>query len=119
MTSPRPFSWVTCRTVWAGCFKVRARGMLGIQAAAHLFLHQKCSNVKSSGHKEPQIVIFNHLMLVDANCDDSVTIPRCPNLVVNFESECGTEKKLSRAYACILGTPPISNCGSTPALGQH
>ena len=55
--------------------------------------------------KSLEIVIFNHLMLVDANCHDSVTIPRCPNLV--------TEKKLSRAYVRvrILGT---SNPGSTP-----
>ena len=65
-----------------------------------LFMHQKCFNVNSSGHKEPH---FNHLMLVDANCDNSkVPKPGC-----GLESECGTEKKKknSPAYACILGTP--------------
>ena len=35
--------------------------------------------------KSLKIVIFNHLVLVDANCDDSVTIPRCPNLVVDLK----------------------------------
>ena len=50
--------------------------------------------------KSLKIVIFNHLMLVDANCDDSVTIPRCPNLVVDLKvSVCGTEKNvLTRAF---------------------
>ena len=37
-----------------------------------VFLHQKCFNINSNGHKEPQNC---HLMLVNANCDDSVTIP--------------------------------------------
>jgi hypothetical protein len=68
--------------------------------------------------KSLQIVIFNHLMLVDANCNDSVTIPRCPNLVL--ENECGTgalgtEKEIS----CVsghFGHPPISNPGSTPDM---
>ena len=50
--------------------------------------------------KSLKIVIFNHLMRVDAN--DSVTIPRCPNLGCGLESECGTEKK---NFARILGTP--------------
>ena len=62
--------------------------------------------------------LCNHLMLVDVNYDDSVTISRCPNLVqCGLESECGTEKKqLTFAYTRILGTPPISNPGSTPGL---
>ena len=29
--------------------------------------------------------IHKYLMLVDANCDDGVTIPRCPNLVVDLK----------------------------------
>ena len=54
--------------------------------------------------KSLKIAIFNHLMLVDANCDDSVTIPRCPNLVVDLKGSVALEKKL----ACLpehLGTP--------------
>ena len=68
-----------------------------------LFLHQKCFNVHSSGHKEPQNC--NHLMLVDANCDDSVTIPRCPNLVVDLKVSVALKKKVSHAYVGILCTP--------------
>ena len=77
-------------------------------------MHQKCFNVNSSGHKEPQNCIFNHLMLVDANCDDSVTIPRCPNLVVDLK----VSVALKKIFACLrahFGHPPISNPGSTPA----
>ena len=72
--------------------------------------------------KSLKIVIFNHLMLVDANCDDSVTIPRCPNLVVDLKVSVALKKKLSRTYACILAPPPpppplpISNPRSTPGL---
>ena len=65
--------------------------------------------------KSLKIVIFNHLMIVDANCDDSVTIPRCPNLVVDLKVSVAL-KKLSRAYARILGTPPIPYPGSTPGM---
>ena len=56
------------------------------------------------------VIIFNHLMLVDANCDDSVTIPRCPNLVVDLKvSVALKKKKLSRAYVRILGIPLFQN----------
>ena len=48
-----------------------------------------------SGHKE--VLIFNHLMLVDANCDDSVTIPRCPNLVVDLK----VSVALKKTFACL------------------
>ena len=59
--------------------------------------------------KSLKIVIFNHLMLVDANCDDSVTIPRCPNLVVDL--------KVRAHLRTHFGHPPISNPGSTPGGG--
>ena len=78
-----------------------------------MFLHQKCFNVHSSGHKEPQNC--NHLMLVDANCDDSVTIPRCPNLVVDLKV--ALKKK---SFTCLRGHfvhPPISKPGCTPGGG--
>ena len=51
--------------------------------------------------KSLKIVIFNHLMVVDANCDDSVTIPRCPNLVVNLKVSVALKKNfrvLTRAF---------------------
>ena len=48
-----------------------------------MFLHQ-------NGHKEPQNCNFQ---LVDANCDDSVTIPRCPNLVVDLKVSVALEEK--------------------------
>ena len=76
------------------------------------FLLSPCSCIRNAlmltavATNSLKIVIFSHLMLVDANCNDSVTIPRCPNLVVDLKvSECGTEKKLSRGYTRILGTP--------------
>ena len=37
-------------------------------------------------------------------CDDSVTIPRCPNLVVDLKVRVAL-KKNSRAYTRIMGTP--------------
>ena len=49
--------------------------------------------------KSLKIVIFNHLMLVDVNCDDNVTIPRSPNLVVDLKVSVPLQKKLLRAYA--------------------
>ena len=80
-----------------------------------LFLHQKCYNVNSSGHLK--IVIFNYLMLVDANCDDNVTIPRCPNMVVDLKvSVHVAHKKNVRALTRAFWAPPISNPGSTPAV---
>ena len=54
--------------------------------------------------KSLKIVIFNHLMLVDANCDDSVTIPRRPNLVVDLKVSVALKKETLCAYARILGT---------------
>ena len=59
--------------------------------------------------------IFNHVMLVDANCDDSVTIqPGC-----GLESECGTGKKNFVRLRAHFGHPPISNPGSTPASSLY
>ena len=55
-------------------------------------------------------------MLVDANCDDSVIIPRSPNLVVDLKVSVALEKnfhRLTRAF----WAPPISNPGSTSGLG--
>ena len=53
--------------------------------------------------KSLKIVIFNHLMLVDANCDDSVTIPKVPKpLKVSVALE---KNQLSRIYVRNLGTP--------------
>ena len=49
--------------------------------------------------KSLKIVIFK---LVDANCDDSVTIPRCPNLVVDLKVSVALKKKF---FTHILGTP--------------
>ena len=68
--------------------------------------------------KSLKIVIFNHLMLVDANCDDSVTIPRCPHLVVDLK----VSVALKKTFACLrahFGHPPISSPGSTPVMGQQ
>ena len=65
------------------------------------FLHQKCFNVTAVATKSLKIVIFNHLMLVDANCDDSVTIPRCQNLVVDLKVNVALKKNfcaLTRAF---------------------
>ena len=54
--------------------------------------------------KSLKIVIFNlnHLMLVaiDANCDGSVTISKCPNLVVDLKVSVALKKTFT-----ILGTP--------------
>ena len=44
--------------------------------------------------KSLKIVIFNYLMLVDANCYDSVTIPSCPNLVVDLKVSVALKKNL-------------------------
>ena len=38
-------------------------------------------------------------MLVDANCDNSVTIPRCPNLVVNLKVSVALKKILALTSA--------------------
>ena len=65
----------------------------GMGRKISLSLHQKCY---ISGHK---IVIFNHLMLVDANCDDSVTISRCLNLVMDLKVSVALKKIFSCAYA--------------------
>ena len=77
-----------------------------------LFLHQKCFNVNSSGHKEPQ---NNHLMLVDVNCDDSVTIPRFPNLVVDLKLSVALKKKKkkkkNRALTRAFWTPNLGEAG--------
>ena len=65
--------------------------------------------------KSLKIVIFGHLVLVDANCDDSVTIPRCPNLVVDLKVSVALFARLRVHF----GHPPISNSGSTPGgIGQ-
>ena len=53
--------------------------------------------------KSLKIVIFNHLVLVDANCDDSVTIPRCPNLVVDLKVSVALKKNFTRLH---FGHPP-------------
>ena len=42
--------------------------------------------------KSLKIVFFNHLMLVGANCDDSVTIPRCLNLVMDLKVSVALKK---------------------------
>ena len=55
-------------------------------------------------------------MLVDANCDDSVTIP-CYVQGARLESECGTEISPPPRIWCTPPPPPISNPGSTPAAG--
>ena len=82
-----------------------------------------CSCIRNAAvaTKSFKIVIFNHLMHVDA---DSVTIPRCPNLVVDLKVSVALTKKISRAYVRISCTPPpppppisngtISNPGYTP-----
>ena len=54
--------------------------------------------------KSLKIVIFNHLMLVDVNCDDSVTIPRCPNLVVDLKVS--ALKKNFRVHMRTFWAPP-------------
>ena len=84
-----------------------------------LFLHQKYFIVSSSGPKEPQNCNFQpHLMLVDANCDDSVTIPRCPNLVVDFKVSVALKIIFTHLHAHFVHSP-IPNPGSTPVrLGQ-
>ena len=63
--------------------------------------------------KSLKIVIFNHFMLVDANFDDSVTIPRCPNLVVDLKVSVAMKKNF-RALTRAFWAPPTSNPGSTP-----
>ena len=49
----------------------------------------------------PKIVIFNHLVLVD----DSVTIQRCPNLVVDLKVSVALQKPFARLRAH-FGHPP-------------
>ena len=61
--------------------------------------------------KSLKIVIFNHLMLVDT-CDDSVTIPRCLNLVVDLKVSVALEKKTFACKRVHFGHPPISPCHS-------
>ena len=76
---------------------------MGKGSTISLFLHQKCFNVNNSGHKEPQNCNF---MLVDANCDDSVTISRCPNLVVDLKV-CVALKKNFRVLTRAFWAPPL------------
>ena len=67
--------------------------------------------------KRLKIVIFNHFMLVDANCDDSV---RCrPNLVVDLKVSVALKKINFRALLRAVGHPLlISNPESTPDGGD-
>ena len=55
--------------------------------------------------KSLKIVIFNHLMLVDASCDDGVTIPRPQNLVVDLKVSVALKKTFARLCAH-FGHPP-------------
>ena len=63
-----------------------------------------------------KIVIFNHLMLVDANCDDSVTIPRCQNLVVDLKVSVALNKNFCVTHA--FWAPPYFKSWIHPCLGQ-
>ena len=81
-----------------------------------LCLHQKCLNINSSGHKEPQNSDFsNHLMLIVMIVS---LYPRCSNLVIyRLESECGTEKLFSRFRAPPYFKSWIHPC--TPSVTAH
>ena len=73
--------------------------------------------------KSLKIVIFNHLVLVD----DSVTIPRCPNLVVDLKVSVALQKNFARLRTHFghpliqILDPPLRRwcdwCISTKAIG--
>ena len=65
--------------------------------------------------KSLKIVIFNHLMLVDANCDDSVTIPRCPNLVVDLKVSVALKKNF-HALMHAFWAPPYFKSWIHPCI---
>ena len=70
-----------------------------------LFLHQKCLNVNSSGHKEPQNRNFLTISCLLMSIVMIVSLcPRCPNLVVGLKASVAL-KIFSHANARISGTP--------------